>query len=71
MVQVLRAFGCVKVTQEHARGFWCSISDMSNGLTIREVMDQVLEQHSAAGLVKSVKSYHQASNYYIANQNRD
>ena len=60
MVQVLRAFGCVKVTQEHARGFWCSISDMSNGLTLREVMDQVLEQqqHSASGLVKSVKSYH-------------
>lgn len=35
MVEVMRAYGSVKVTVEHERGFWCTLSDISNGLTLQ------------------------------------
>ena len=38
MTDKLREYGYVRVVKEHAQGFWCNFSDLSNEMTIDKVI---------------------------------
>lgn len=65
MVLLLKEFGFVRVTKEHATGFWCNFTDILNEMTIEDIISQIKARHSS--VVATVRSYREVSKYYKAN----